>query len=117
MNEWTEYAKFTAGLLGIVNPIGAIPIFVGLTASQPLRERLHTSLIASVSVAIILGIALLMGEWILKFFGISIASFRVGGGILLLLMAISMLQGRIGPENRHRKKSRTLLISCRFSNL
>ena len=100
MNEWTEYAKFTAGLLGIVNPIGAIPIFVGLTANQPRSGRRRTSFIASISVAIVLGASLLTGEWILNFFGISIASFRVGSGILILLIAISMLQARIGPETQ-----------------
>ena len=48
---------------------------------------------ASLSVIAILLVALLIGEWVLEFFGISIHSFRVAGGILLLLMSITMLFG------------------------
>src|SRR5690606_38467334 len=48
----------------------------------------------SLAIAVVLVITALIGEILLNFFGISIASFRVGGGILLMLMAISMMQAR-----------------------
>jgi len=41
MIEWVEYAKFFAGLLSIVNPIGSIPIFINLTANQSPAERMR----------------------------------------------------------------------------
>ncbi len=94
MLEWTEYAKFFVGLLSIVNPIGSIPIFINLTANQARPERYRTGVQASLSVAMVLGAVLLSGEAVLRFFGITIPSFRVGGGILILLMAISMMQAR-----------------------
>jgi len=50
---------------------------------------------ASLSMLIILIVVLFSGETILRFFGISVGSFRVGGGILILLMAISMLHAKM----------------------
>lgn len=100
MESLSEYAKFFAGLLAIVNPIGAVPIFIELTANQSTAQRKHTSSIAALATGVILLIALFCGEGILKFFGISIASFRVGGGILILLMAISMLHAKMSAA-RH----------------
>ncbi len=97
MVEWVEYAKFFAGLLSIVNPIGSIPIFVNLTANQSPAERHRTGLLAAVSVAMVLGVVLVTGEALLHFFGITVSSFRVGGGILILLMSISMMNARMSP--------------------
>jgi multiple antibiotic resistance protein len=95
-----EYLKFFVSLLAIVNPIGAIPIFIGLTQQQDTQERWHTAAITATSVAVVLTVALLTGERILAFFGISFASFRVGGGILVLLIAISMLHARVSPAKQ-----------------
>lgn len=62
MVEWVEYAKFFAGLVSIVNPIGSIPIFINLTANQSPVQRHRTGFLASVSVALVLGIVLVAGE-------------------------------------------------------
>jgi len=94
MLAWNEYIKIIISLIVIIDPLGAIPIFVGLTADQSDRERKHTAYVASLSVSIILVISCLVGEWILRLFGISIDSFRVGGGILLLLMSIAMMHAK-----------------------
>jgi len=95
MVDWTEYVKFFTGLLAIVNPIGAIPMFLSLTTSQSRRERNRTSLLAATTVLLVLAVSLVMGEAILHFFGITIASFRVAGGILILLIAISMMHAKL----------------------
>lgn len=97
MLEYTEYTKFLIGLLAIVNPLGAVPIFVALTSGAAVAERKKISKIVVTSVLIILFVALLLGDWLLQFFGITIHSFSVGGGILILIMAISMLQARLSP--------------------
>jgi multiple antibiotic resistance protein len=90
----TEYLKFLAALISIVNPIGAIPVFIKLTDNQNLVERHHTSMRSAITTALVLLISLALGEAILSFFGITIASFRVGGGILIMLIAISMLHAQ-----------------------
>ena len=94
MLEYTEYTKFLIALLAIVNPLGAVPIFVALTSGTPDTERKRIGKIVIASVLIILFAALLIGDGLLQFFGITIHSFSVGGGIIILLMAISMLQAR-----------------------
>jgi len=94
MLDFTEYTKIFITLLAIVNPIGAIPIVMALTANGSEEDFKRTTKTTVISVLVILITALLTGEFLLAFFGISINSFRVGGGILLLLMAISMLHAR-----------------------
>jgi multiple antibiotic resistance protein len=95
MLEFTEYTKFLIGLLAIVNPLGAVPIFVALTSGTIDAER-----------KIILFVALLFGDLLLRFFGITIHSFSVGGGILILLMAISMLQAKISAVSHTAEEAR-----------
>jgi multiple antibiotic resistance protein len=95
MIHFTEYAKLFAGLVAVVNPVGAIPIFISLTASQSVAQRRRTGTLAAVAIALVLWASLVVGEPLLGFFGISISSFRVAGGILILLMAISMLHAHV----------------------
>jgi multiple antibiotic resistance protein len=93
----SEYLKFFAALLAIINPVGAIPIFINLTVDQDKGVRNKNGFMASISMGMILVVVLFSGEAILRFFGISVGSFRVGGGILILLMAISMLHAKMSP--------------------
>jgi len=95
MFDWTDYAKFLVALLSIVNPVGSIPIFINLTENQSNPERHRTGVQAALSVVMVLGAILVTGEAVLRFFGITIPSFRVGGGILILLMSISMMHARL----------------------
>ena len=86
-------APFVA-LMAIVNPIGVVPIFLALTSDETEKERRHTAYVSAFSVGLILLLSAFAGEAILGFFGIGLPSFRVGGGILVLLMAVSMLQAK-----------------------
>ena len=96
----SDYLKFLVALLAIVNPIGAIPIFINLTSDNTVTQRRANASRASLATVSILLVVLFSGEVILNFFGISIASFRVGGGILILLMAISMLHAKMSPAKQ-----------------
>jgi multiple antibiotic resistance protein len=97
MLDYTEYVKFFVALLAVINPLGAIPIFITLTPREDMDARQKIAKTSSLSATLILFIALFAGEWTLAFFGISVSSFRVGGGILILLMAISMLHAQLSP--------------------
>jgi multiple antibiotic resistance protein len=99
MVGWTGYIKIFTALLAIVNPLGAVPVFVSLTGTMSEWERKRTVRTTSIAVAVVLITATLIGESLLNFFGISIPSFKVGGGILLMLMAIAMMQAR-QPQTR-----------------
>ncbi|HXZ87893.1 MAG TPA: MarC family protein [Candidatus Binataceae bacterium] len=96
MHEWSEYAQIAIALFVIADPIGTIPFFLSLTSDLTEEEKKHTAKITSLTVAIVLVLSVFAGEPLLRLFGIRIASFRVGGGILLLLMAIGMLYARPG---------------------
>jgi multiple antibiotic resistance protein len=100
MLEWTGYIKIFTTLLAIVNPFGAIPIFVSLTEGMADGERRRVVRTTGIAVAVVLVAATLIGRPLLDFFGVSIASFKVGGGILLLLMSISMMQARHTPSKQ-----------------
>jgi multiple antibiotic resistance protein len=91
MPDWAEYTKFFLALLVIVNPLGAVPLFASMTAGNSAREKQQIARIASVAVATVLVLAAIAGQPLLAFFGITIASFKVGGAILILLLAISQL--------------------------
>jgi len=94
MLEITEYTKFLIGLLAIVDPLGAIPVFIALTVHQNKEQQHKTARLTVVSVFFALMVALLFGEWILWAFGISVDAFRCAGGVILLLMGLGMLQSR-----------------------
>ncbi len=90
-----ELLKSFSGIISIVNPIGAIPIFIGLTSNWTKKQRNQTANTAALSATLILLLSAFSGHYILKFFGISLSSFQVAGGILLLLIAISMLHAKL----------------------
>jgi len=92
--DFSTFLKSFVALIAIVNPIGIVPIFLALTSGDSEKERKHTADMSAFSVGMILLLAAFAGEAILGFFGIGLPSFRVGGGILVLLMATSMLQAK-----------------------
>ena len=94
MLEYAQYLKIFIGLLAIINPFGAIPLFISMTADENAQERRRTIDMVAIGVTVILLAALFVGQHLLSFFGITIDSFRVGGGILVLLMAIAMLHAK-----------------------
>ena len=100
MLDFAEYAKIFVALLVIVNPIGTMPMFLGLTARHGVAGRKRVARVASISAAIVLTLSALVGEHALGFFGITIASFKVGGAILILLIAISMMHAAPSGERQ-----------------
>lgn len=105
MPELPEYMKIITSLIAIVNPVGAIPFFVSLTHSYSAKDRGRTINTVTLTVLIVLTVVMFCGEPLLNFFGVSIASFRAGGGILILLMALSMLQAKQPATKQTREES------------
>jgi len=81
-------------LLAIVNPLAIVPFFIHYTQGFTREQRLRTIWISSLSAFAVIAISALLGLQILAFFGISLASFQVGGGMLLLNSALSMLNAQ-----------------------
>ncbi len=88
--------KPLVALLAIVNPLGAIPFFIAFTEGFSLAQRQRTILVSAFSVFLVVALSALFGTDLLRFFGISLASFQVGGGMLLLISSISMLNAKPG---------------------
>jgi multiple antibiotic resistance protein len=104
--EIMETLKVFITLLALINPFGAIPMFLSLTAGQSVLERRSTINTAAIATAIVVGAAALFGQTLLGIFGISIASLQVGGGILLFILALNMFNAEPGrirstPEEEH----------------
>ncbi len=72
-----------AALFSIVNPFGAVPVFLAMTPTMTKQERNETALHASIYVFLILLTFFLAGSAILGFFGISLAALRIAGGIII----------------------------------
>lgn len=94
MEYWSEYTRFFTALLVILDPFAAIPVFITLTQGYNSVERRRAVGLAAVTVALVLSLSALFGEAMLTFLGTSLPSFRVGGGIVLLLMALAMLRAQ-----------------------
>ncbi|MCC3153939.1 MarC family protein [Hymenobacter sp. BT770] len=95
-------ATFTT-LFSIVNPFGAMPVFLTLTAEDRAQERARTALRACIYMVAILSVAFFGGQYILNFFGINIQHLRIAGGILLMRSAFELLtpganRDRVGPD-------------------
>jgi multiple antibiotic resistance protein len=81
-------------LLAIVNPLACVPFFIHYTQGFSRPQRQRTVLIAAITAFAVIAASALLGLQILEFFNISLASFQVGGGMLLLTSALSMLNAQ-----------------------
>ena len=81
-------------LLVVIDPFAVLPIFIGLTASYTLAQKRQVALKSTLIGAILLFIFAFLGDHLLDVLGISVPSFRIAGGILLLLAAIDMVVAR-----------------------
>jgi multiple antibiotic resistance protein len=81
-------------LLAVVNPLAIVPFFIHYTQGFSPEQRRHTVLTAALSAFLVIAASALLGLRILEFFGISLASFQVGGGMLLLISSMNMLNAQ-----------------------
>src|SRR5690606_37346603 len=82
-----------AALFSVLNPIGTVPIFVGLTQDDSKKERSRLSLWTAINVFLILVISYFVGQYVLTFFGISIDALRIAGGIVIASSGFALLSG------------------------
>lgn len=81
-------------LLALVNPLSIIPFFIHYTQGFSLEQKRHTVVTASITAFLVIAVSALLGLQVLEFFSISLASFQVGGGMLLLISAMNMLNAQ-----------------------
>ncbi|MHC0442776.1 MarC family NAAT transporter [Flavobacterium sp. 3-210] len=96
-----------AALFSVLNPIGTVPIFVGLTQHDSQKERSRISLWTAINVFIILLVSYFIGQYVLTFFGISIDALRIAGGIVIVNSGFSLLSGKFNKKRGINKKIET----------
>lgn len=90
----SDIIKFSITLISIINPLGAIPVFLGFTKYHKNLNIKNVTNTCAIACTVTILISLVFGQAILNFFGISIASFTIGGGFLLFTMAFSMISAQ-----------------------
>ena len=95
-----------AALFSVLNPLGTIPIFVGLTSDYTKQERATVSLKTSLNVFIILVISFFLGQYVLTFFGITITALRIAGGLIITSSGFGLLNGQFSKNKGINKKVR-----------
>lgn len=89
-----ETFKFLVPVFIIVSPIGAVPLFLGMTQNDTAERRRRTAWYAAIASTLALALAALIGQHIFDFFGVSLDAFRIAGGILLFIIALDFVQVR-----------------------
>ncbi len=97
MSELASYGLlcFTS-FFTLINPLGTMPIFLSMTADLTVADRNRTAKKASIIGFLTILAFAFTGQLLFKFFGISVHSFRVVGGVIFFMVGMDMLQARLG---------------------
>jgi multiple antibiotic resistance protein len=96
-----EYVQFTVTLVAVLDPFLAVPIFLAFTAAQDAAARARLINAVTLTVFLVLAGAAIFGEVVLKLIGASLPAFTAGGGVVLLLMALAMLNAEAGKVRQN----------------
>ncbi|NCO74042.1 MAG: MarC family protein [Cyanobacteria bacterium] len=91
--EWSFLSNFGITLFALLNPLGMLPIFISYTSRERTKVQRMVALFVSLTVMGLLLIFMVIGSPMLQFFGVTINSFRLAGGILLLIIGINIVNG------------------------
>ena len=95
-----------ATLFSVVNPLGAVPVFLAMTPDYTQKERQKTAFFTSFYFILILMAFFFAGTFILSFFGISINAMRIAGGLVILSSGYSLLSGKFAEGRAINKEVR-----------
>src|SRR5438067_6457666 len=104
IQEWFSFSLLSlSAIFFVVDPMGAIPVFMAMTRNDPPTKRRDMARRAAIVAFFILSTFAVAGTLIFKVFGITLGAFKVAGGVLLLLTSIEMLRAqqqrtRVTPE-------------------
>lgn len=98
------YLQFFIGLIALVNPLGVVPVFYSMTAGMTREQQNRTGAITCFSIVVILLVSFFFGNFILKTFNISIDSFRIAGGLVVVTIALTMINGKIGEHKINKEE-------------
>jgi multiple antibiotic resistance protein len=103
-----EYLRFAVTLVAVLDPFLAIPIFLSVAAAREPAARRRLVNAVTVTVFAVLAGAAIFGETLLTALGTSLPAFQVGGGLVLLLMALAMLNAQAGGLRQSKAEAEEL---------
>jgi multiple antibiotic resistance protein len=108
VSNLNEYLRFVVTLTAVVDPFLAVPFFLTVTASRSEAESRRLAQVVALTVFLVLAVAAFVGEALLELIGASLPAFRVGGGLVLLLMALAMLNAQAGGVRQSQAEAREM---------
>lgn len=108
MGSLTDYLRFVVTLTAVVDPFLAVPFFLVFTQSRAPEDVQRLARVIAITVFVVLALAAVFGEVLLDLIGASLPAFRVGGGLVLLLMALAMLNAQAGGVRQSQAEAREL---------
>jgi len=103
-----DYLRFTVTLVAVLDPFLAIPIFLSVVAAREAAARRRLVHAVTITVFAVLAGAAIFGEALLTLIGTSLPAFQVGGGLVLLLMALAMLNAQAGGVRQSKAEAEEL---------
>lgn len=108
MTGLQDYLRFIVTLTAVLDPFLAVPIFLGVTSAHDPAGRRRLANAVTLTVFLVLAGAAIFGDALLHLLGASLPAFRVGGGLVLLLMALAMLNAEAGGVRQSRAEAEEL---------
>lgn len=116
MTQLHHFFSYLIALLAITNPLGNLAIFISLTSERSKQDRQKTAIHTAIAIAVILIISTWIADYILNIFGISVGAFKVAGGIVISMIALSMLHTQSSAmhhsdtEHQHAKSKENIAV-------
>lgn len=95
-----------AALFSVINPLGTVPIFAGLTQENTSKEKGVVAFYTALNVLVILVISFYIGQYILMFFGISLNALKIAGGLIIATSGFALLTGSFSEHKGMKKREK-----------
>jgi len=95
-----------AALFSVINPLGTVPIFVGLTKENSKQERSSIAFWTAFNVLVILVLSFFVGKYLLLFFGISLSALKIAGGLIITSSGFALLTGKFSEHKGMKKREK-----------
>lgn len=93
-----DYLKNTTTLFFLLNSLGTLPLFLALTKKESLKEKITSALVANLTALLTLSVFVWLGTKLMLFFGLTLSSFEIGGGIILFKIGLEMVNCTLNIE-------------------
>ncbi len=104
MDYFTAILSYISSLISVLNPIGAVPLFLSFTGNKPPAEIRKIALKSSFYVCLILVVSFVGGSYVMNFFGITFPSMKIAGGLIMLISGMAFLNSQTESHKGINKK-------------